>query len=434
MNEEESSSLDLQGSNPNIICRRYMRPVKASCLANEWNRYENRSGKLRVRHLKNVTLLPMGQVPGIEDNPDRIIDDCDFYAEIADNDARAVHVEGKVLYAGYMRKSWGHFLMNSTARLWPLFQNGLNDIDKIVFFAEDDRQTQPKGNFREFLSLLGVLDKCVVLKPGKYHFDDISIGQIALEMGKYYSSEFMMPFDAVRISALSSQSDPPDVQRTKGIILSRSQWNGNDKIQINIEKIDRVFTLNGYKTISPESISLRELIVSMHNADEVVSYSGSTAHDILFSSEKRFVILERCAANNMYQIGIMKMMKNENILVDCFYQPLLASSTDNLTIYGMTPEFVNFIKSRGWPVPSELNSPLKEIRRYIKIYRRHYGYGLGINNWEDSQAPAIREAYYESYTRYKRYLNRNFPVLWCQYFSPTVIYKTLRAFKARIMD
>ena len=77
MNEEESSSLDLQGSNPNIICRRYMRPVKASCLANEWNRYENRSGKLRVRHLKNVTLLPMGQVPGIEDNPDRIIDDCD---------------------------------------------------------------------------------------------------------------------------------------------------------------------------------------------------------------------------------------------------------------------------------------------------------------------------------------------------------------------
>ena len=174
MNEEESSSLDLQGSNPNIICRRYMRPVKPSSLA---------------------TLLPMGQVPGIEDNPDRIIDDCDFYAEIADNDARAVHVEGKVLYAGYMRKSWGHFLMNSTARLWPLFQNGLNDIDKIVFFAEDDRQTQPKGNFREFLSLLGVLDKCVVLKPGKYHFDDISIGQIALEMGKYYSSEFILPLD-----------------------------------------------------------------------------------------------------------------------------------------------------------------------------------------------------------------------------------------------
>lgn len=415
---------------------KYLRPAKAICFANEWNRYEDMSGKLDLKHMKNITLKPVGQVPGVADTTNHIIDDCDYYTEIVYNDASAIHIEGTSLYAGFLRKSWGHFLMNSTARLWPLFRSEINNVDKIIFFAEDEKFAEISGNFREFLSLLGILDKCVILKRGLYHFDDIIIGQIALEIGKYYSSEFMMPFDAVRKSALKCLvSESPDTtHRSKAIILSRSRWRKNDKIQININKIDQLFILNGYETVCPEQISLRELIIRMNNADEIVSYSGSTAHNILFSDKKTFFIIERCAANNIYQIGIMKMMQNNNILIDCFYQPLLVSGTDNLTIYGITPELKKFVASRGWAIPDEFHSPLKEIRRYLKVYRRHYGYGLGLNSWENSQALAINEAYYASYDRYKKYLNLNFPVLWNDYFSPRVLYRTLRALKNRITN
>lgn len=404
----------------------YLRPVKAACFRSEWARYEDRSGKLGIRRLTDVAVSAMGQQPGIAPHDDRFIDDCDFYAELAADASGAVHVEGNVLYAGYMRKSWGHFLMNSTARLWPLFALQDNSFDRIVFFSEDDVAEIPHGNFREFLSLLGILDRCVVLPPATYRFDHLTVGDISLELGRYYSREFAMPFEAVRAAALSAACDE-ETDTAKGIFLSRSKWNGNDRVQINIERMESLFLSDGCMAVSPECVSLVRLIRLMDRAERVVSFSGSTVHNLMFCDDKPFVVLERCAANNIYQIGIMKLKGNRNVLVDCFYQPLLASSTDNLTIYGATAQLERFVSDQGMTHPQFCLSPGREFRRYLKVYRKHYGYGPGINSWEESQAAAVFEAYFASRTRYAAYIDRRRPVLPCDFFSPRVLLRWLRS-------
>lgn len=409
----------------------YLRPKKAGCFRTVWNSYENRTGSLGIKTMTDVTLRAMGQRPGIEVTDRRFIDDCDYYAECVDDrrerDTAIPHIEGSVLYAGYMRKSWGHFLMNSTARLWPLFQSDSPQFDKIIFFAEDNTVKEPKGNFREFLSLLGILDRCVILSEGIYHFDRLTVGDISLEMGIYYSEEFLRPFELVRKSVIDIFAERDEKNLVKGIIMARSRWNNNDAMQINIKEIEQLFKANGYETVSPETLSLSELIIRMHYAREVVSFSGSTAHNILFADgSKPLIILERCGYNNVYQIGIMKLMQGIATTIDCFYQPLFVSSTDNLTIYGITDELRRFITDRGMLLQDVRLNPHTEFERYLKIYRRHYGYGPGINTWETEQIDAIFEAYFNSRHRYSRYIDRRTPVLWNDYFSPRVIFRFLK--------
>ncbi len=409
----------------------YLRPKKAGCFRTVWNSYEDRTGSLGIKTMTDVTLRAMGQRPGIEVTDRRFIDDCDYYAECVDDrperDTAIPHIEGSVLYAGYMRKSWGHFLMNSTARLWPLFQSDSPQFDKIIFFAEDNTVKEPKGNFREFLSLLGILDRCVILSEGIYHFDRLTVGDISLEMGIYYSEEFLRPFELVRKSVIDIFAERDEKNLVKGIIMARSRWNNNDAMQINIKEIEQLFKANGYETVSPETLSLSELIIRMHYAREVVSFSGSTAHNILFADgSKPLIILERCGYNNVYQIGIMKLMQGIATTIDCFYQPLFVSSTDNLTIYGITDELRRFITDRGMLLQDVRLNPHTEFERYLKIYRRHYGYGPGINTWETEQIDAIFEAYFNSRHRYSRYIDRRTPVLWNDYFSPRVIFRFLK--------
>ena len=181
----------------------YLRPYKAECAKSDWDNYLNRTHQLTIQHFANVKLRAMGQCPGIQPLENRFIDDCDFYSEIVETPCEITKIDGNVLYAGYFRLSWGHFLMNSTARLWPLFTSG-DRYDKIVFFCESNETPELKGNFLEFFRLLGIENKCVFLSPSIYEFEKITIGEIALEIGRYYSSEFMLPFEAIKSKVLET--------------------------------------------------------------------------------------------------------------------------------------------------------------------------------------------------------------------------------------
>ena len=314
--------------------------------------------------------------------------------------------------------------MNSTARLWPLFTSG-DRYDKIVFFCESNETPELKGNFLEFFRLLGIENKCVFLSPSIYEFEKITIGEIALEIGRYYSSEFMLPFEAIKSKVLETAVKKTEI--VKGIILSRSNWNDNQSVQLNVKNIENTFIANGYKSVSPETTSLSDLITLMDSADCIVSFSGSTAHNILFARNKKLIVLERCAANNIYQIGIEKMTGGEYVPIDCFYQPLLVSSTDNLTIYAFTSQFKSFVCKYGMELPGDDNTDSKkEFKRLLTIYRRRYGYSVGLNSWEVPQFPAIAEAYFESYQRYGKYLERQVPIMWFDWFSPRVYLRMLR--------
>lgn len=151
----------------NNIDTTFLRDKKAQCYRKTWDDYTDRSSELRLTVLENVVLESLGQLDSGQIRDGYIVDDCDYCARIVNsgNQGVAGHISGRTLYAGYLRRSWGHFLMNSTARLWPAFNGGISDFEHIVFWGEDRNHINLEGNFKEFFALAGILDKIRILPP-----------------------------------------------------------------------------------------------------------------------------------------------------------------------------------------------------------------------------------------------------------------------------
>lgn len=407
----------------------YLRPQKEKLLNSTLDRYADKTGQLTVQSLKSVLLTPLGQIPEVRHKSTLLIDDCDFVTETSAAPAESGDISrfrGKSFYGGWLRSSWGHFLVNSLGRLWALFTTAesADSIDRIIFFAENVEISVLRGNFATFFDVLGLTPKIEIITAPAI-FDEIIVPEIALEIGSFTSQEFLLPFTAVRNAVMKSA---PSSLAGSPVLLSRSHWNGNSSIQINIGLIDDIFRQNGFQIVYPEEVSLIELITLMNRAPVVASYSGSTAHNLLFCHKTEFISIERCAANNIYQAAINKMVGHDATYIDAFYQPMLTSSTDNLTIYGLTDNLKQFLDDKGYTYhhTESRQNIVKEFRTYLKFYRHHYGYACGLNRWETDQLPAIAEAYFESADRYACLLGRRYPVLWYDFLSPRVWYKFLK--------
>ena len=67
-----------------------------------------------------------------------------------------------VVYCGYLIKQWGYFLIESIARLWFFF-DGSQEIDSYIFVVKENDIGELKGNYREFMELLGIVDKIKII-------------------------------------------------------------------------------------------------------------------------------------------------------------------------------------------------------------------------------------------------------------------------------
>ena len=412
-----------------LLHQKYIRASKQECIGRIIAGYENKTGDLSIRKLEKVCLTPRGACPYIVPDSNLLIDDCDYVAEISQESTENGMLEGKTLYGGFYRREWGHFLLNTTARLWPIYNSKINlsDFERIVFFVPDNDPVNVKGNFQEFFKLAGISEK-VVLLESKTCFEELYIPDLAFEFMLSYSNECMGIFDCVRNRALSVNKQY--FNKSNNLLLSRAHLSSCRGRQINIEYIDRLFAENGFEIIYPEEITLTELICKMDRANRIMTYSGSTAHNLILASDASYVVLERSAATNMPQIGVFLAKTCDNVtLVDVAYHPLITSSSDPLAIYGLTAYLKTFIEDSDYCMPADFDSmfcPKKELKEYMKYHKRYYGYKMGFNEWESIQYNAIIDAYYESLPRYRKWLGCQSPLRFLDWFSPRILYRIIK--------
>jgi len=306
-----------------------------------------------------------------------------------------------MMYGGYLRSQWGHFLMNSTARLWPLFTGAVTDVDRIVFFS-DSADCSVKGNMARFFELAGIADKVEVVKSGRFSAAEVIVPDIALEHPLFFSREFMTPFDALR------RAVPGDNQavRTRRVFMTRSGLPGASKNEVGIDDVDRFFAANGYDVISPERMTLDELVMVLAEACTVASVSGSLAHNFVFADPgTEFVVVERTAAVNDYQVALGLAKGIEQTFVDAFRLPWPARATGNVFLYGDTECLRLFAAERGMTKPLFRLSPGAEVRCFARRFRREYGYDMSLREYELNVAPAVAEAVMESAEYYRPWLD-----------------------------
>lgn len=413
---------------PNI---EFLRPIKGSLYLSLHNRIHKKE-ELDIKEYSNINLRPLGQIDiNLYKKDNLIIDDNDFCSLITPVKEQKVTLEGQVLYGGYLRKIWGHFIMGGLARIWPMLNETFaSEIDRIIFIAHDKDLMNLRGNYSEIMELLGISNKCTIISYNQtLSIEKLYVPDISFEHDVFYSDSCDLTFKKIIETALKGIPSPTPSKR---LFLTRSQLKNASKNEVNLSKFEQLFKDNGFEIIAPEKISISELIRLFNEADTIVSPSGSTAHNFVFIPRKqntKTIILERHAWVNTFQTNIEKMTNYLSLHIDAFWMPKLSSSQDFTFLYDFTPQFINFIQKYSIKTDKDflLQMPNKKgLKKFMIRHRRYYGNSESVEIWEQDSAGALIEAVVETRNYFYRWLINYEPLMWFDYFTPRFYLRKLK--------
>lgn len=414
----------------------YLRPRKREAFSMLKGALAHKT-QLRIEEARNVVLVPSGQIPAPfpQSAGEYIVDDNDYVAEMfpGEDVSADMRLRGKTLYGGWLRKIWGHFLMGGLARMWAVtVPDFLDGIDNVLFFSNDFTDGQLQGNYLEIMKLLGVADKMVVCRCN-VEAEHLFVPEISFEHDRFNSVECKATFGLIRRRALEVTGESPE-RKDRKLFLTRSFLKNARVDEVNLDKVERMFSDNGFEIVAPERMSVTQLVRMFGEASEIASISGSTAHNFVFAPDDndiRFIIMERHAMPSTFQINIDDFKGISPLYVDAFYMPVFSSSQDRPVLFAMTPELESFVKWMGWDSRAfgdygSTGSRRRELRRYLMRHRRYFGNAESMEPWEIDCAPVLAEAVLVTRGYYSRWLEQLRPLLWYDFLTPRFYMRALK--------
>jgi hypothetical protein len=250
------------------------------------------------------------------------------------------YIDETVVYYGLFIYHWGHFLFESTTRLWYYLRENCKAQGMRLFGVHLNQK--PDKNFQIFHEMLGIGDADLVFLDHPTRFKRIIIPNVscmlstAHNMNFYYSKEFMIPFDIIRDTVKAAPSKNIYLTRTK---LKNSNTIGEEAIEDNFRK-------NGFEILAPENLSLPALVSLLKGAQTVAGLSGSNTHNLLFAgSGCRAIILNRLQGTNYPQELVHQARDICAVYIDVYstflpvthgFGPFLVSVNDHLFNYQVT--------------------------------------------------------------------------------------------------
>ena len=402
----------------------YLRPKKAAALR-KWHedKFEVRDS-LEVWKGNNATILPLRKDSRVQFGLGGVVDADGRYVELSAITGRVQFAyafqnpeyrDEKVVYCGYMIHHWGHFLIEAVCRLWYFLEKD-ETIDRYVFFLDENEQREIKGNYREFLELLGIWDKVEFINRPTT-FREVLVPELALKCMTYYSPKLRNMFDVIAENVVPDPSWKP----LEKIYYSRGQLTKGIPFEFGYDMLDAFFAQNGYTVLYPEKVPLSQMIFYIRNCKVVASLSGSLPHNMLFAKNGQTVeILERCTINTDNQVDVNRIRELHVIPIDANI-PIYPINFVGPFIMGYTPELQRFAEDNGYSPPDGKYLTEQYYKkcfvRYMKAYKDLYRYNWFMYDWYDQFTDTMIEAYQAGHKYFGDYLDGKKPFLWHHYFE-----------------
>lgn len=319
---------------------------------------------------------------------------------------------GTALYLGEYNNHWGHFLAFCMQRLWWAIHGDIEQIDAVVFHVKraEDAQQSISGNVARIFDVLGITEKVkLVYEPQCFRRVIIPEASVNVDTWRY-NTLYGDLIDHIRGHILAGR----EFHKTRRVFLTRSQLSTSRR-EIGLRDFDRMFEDNGFDVVAPEKLSLQEMIELFAESREIVSVSGTTAHNLIFadSSSTEMVILERTAINNRVQVSLELACSMNTVRVE-------ASLTARPVIYGggpflysFTEQMLRWMDKERLAMPAGITSEkkvLKQLHRFFKLHDREY---QGYDPYEDYELDEASSVAESMVTVDKKYnVNRNRCSLW----------------------
>jgi len=266
---------------------------------------------------------------------------------IASNEIYGGYVDEEVVYIGFCRGHWGHFMIDSTVRMWALLEEKCRN-KKILINIEGMNDF-----YYKWFEYLGIDKEHIIELKENRQYKKILVPDISYKIGEYISDRFAAVFEYV------AQNIHKDLPVYNKIYLSRSHFSQKNKLkQLGEKYIQNIFEKNGYKVLYPEELSFEEQLWYYNHCYSMVTTNGTIAHNVLFMrNNTELIILHRFYEESMHQPNI-GMVKNIKVIdIDAFYK----NSTHDKTLMILTDDLKGFLKSRNYHYTKDWNRLLKYL-------------------------------------------------------------------------
>lgn len=186
-------------------------------------------------------------------------------------DAINEKIEGKWIWGGVMWMHFGHFLVESTSRLWALDQ--VKDADGILFIPKRPRVGDKLVSYQtDFLELMGSkLPIRVVTEPTE-------VEQLVVPGQGFGLGQIVDGTNAFRASIHANFASDVKAEGSKKLYISRSKIGFRKGALIGEERLEGYLAKQGYDIFHPEEHDLRSQISRYQAADQIIAAEGSAIH------------------------------------------------------------------------------------------------------------------------------------------------------------
>lgn len=196
---------------------------------------------------------------------------------------RVEHIDEEVVFGGYISHHYGHFLLESLARLWAYRDSGL----RVVWAA--GRQFTPWE--AEVFRILGIRQRrhMVLRKPTRF-------SRLWVPTPGYI---IRRNFHTAQRDALAVTRPAPGSAR---VYLSRSSFKSRIFTVSGEAEVEKILESHGWRIVRPELLTIRDQIDIFATARTVAGIEGSALHTAMFCADlpARLVVLRREDTNANY--------------------------------------------------------------------------------------------------------------------------------------
>ncbi len=180
--------------------------------------------------------------------------------------------KGTWLWGGVLWMHFGHFLVESTARLWALDHLG-KDIDGILFIPKRPRNGDEVKTFqRDFVALMGV-DVPVACAAAPEQVERLIVPGQGFGLGSMISGT-----DAFRQAFARHFAQDVTAEGSEKLYISRSKLPAGRGNLIGEAELEAKLSAEGYTIYHPEKHDIRHQIATYKAAKKVIAAEGSALH------------------------------------------------------------------------------------------------------------------------------------------------------------
>lgn len=278
-----------------------------------------------------------------------------YHPSIVNQDVDYQRYEGTAILLGNIPYAFGHSFTDGFKSLWFAltedYRNLLRQGAKPVLLVPSSQCNSLPSYWKTFLRALNINLEEVDIIAQNTLFDNIVIPDLCWgydENGRIFFTEEYRQVCRKIANAVDLANDN-SIGTFDKVYLTRTRFS-NWQREFGESKLEKVFSKQGYKIVSPETLSIEKQIQILRGAKVVASTEGSISHAFIFCRPNtKVVIIRKTNWVNPYQLAINQAADLDVTFVDAHRTKVVQDEWKRMSgpfYLCITPEVEKFFGKR----------------------------------------------------------------------------------------